>query len=47
MKDWFVWESPRHLMEAQERKAEYENGALKRIFGDLIGDISAGSPSRR
>jgi hypothetical protein len=46
MKDWFVWESPRHLLEAQARKAEYENGALVRIFGDLIGDISAESPSR-
>src|SRR5665647_1783694 len=45
MKDWFVWESPQHLLEAQARKAEYENGALKRIFGDLIGDLSADSPS--
>jgi hypothetical protein len=36
MKDWFVWESPGHLREAQGRKAEYEKEALKKIFGDLI-----------
>lgn len=45
MKDWFVWESPRHLLEAQERKTEYENAALKRIFGDLIGDLPPGAHS--
>jgi hypothetical protein len=36
MKDWFVWEPPKHLREAQARKAEYEHAALKKIFGDLI-----------
>lgn len=39
MKDWFVWESPRHLMEAQAKKTAYEHAALRKIFGDLIGDI--------
>jgi hypothetical protein len=37
MKDWFVWESPQHLLEARTRRTEYEEGALKKIFGDLIG----------
>jgi hypothetical protein len=41
MNDWYVWESPRHLLEAQKQKAEYEHAALKRIFGDLIGDFPA------
>jgi hypothetical protein len=36
MKDWFVWEPPKHLLEAQGKKTEYENEALKKIFGDLI-----------
>jgi len=36
MKGWFVWESPKHLLEAREKKAAYEFGALKKIFGDLI-----------
>jgi len=36
MKGWFVWETPKHLQEAREKKAEYEFLALKRIFGDLI-----------
>jgi hypothetical protein len=36
MKDWFVWESPKHLREAREKKEEYEFDALKKIFGDLI-----------
>lgn len=36
MKDWFVWESPKHLLEAREKKRDYEFEALKRIFGDLI-----------
>jgi hypothetical protein len=36
MKGWFVWEPPKHLQEAREKKAEYEFSALKRIFGDLI-----------
>jgi hypothetical protein len=38
MRDWFVWESPNHLLEAHEHKAEYEKNALKKIFGDLITD---------
>jgi hypothetical protein len=41
MNDWYVWESPRHLLEAQKQKSEYEHAALKRIFGDLIGDVPA------
>jgi hypothetical protein len=41
MKDWFVWEPPKHLQEAQEKKAEYESKALKKIFGDLIEESSA------
>jgi hypothetical protein len=45
MKDWFVWESPRHLMEAQAKKTAYEHAALRRIFGDLIGDIVTDTPS--
>jgi hypothetical protein len=39
MKDWFVWEEPRHLLQAHEKKPEYEKNALKKIFGDLIGDL--------
>jgi len=38
MKDWFVWESPKHLLEAQEKKTNYEKAAITKIFGDLIGD---------
>jgi hypothetical protein len=38
MRDWFVWEEPKHLLEAHEHKEEYEKAALKRIFGDLISD---------
>ncbi len=38
MKDWFVWEGPKHLLEAHENKEEYEKRALKKIFGDLISD---------
>jgi hypothetical protein len=38
MKDWFVWEEPRHLLAAQENINGYEHAALKRIFGDLIPD---------
>jgi len=38
MKDWFVWEPPKHLLEAHEHKDEWEKTALKRIFGDLISD---------
>jgi hypothetical protein len=43
MKDWFVWESPGHLREAQARKGEYENKALKKIFGDLFEESPADS----
>ncbi len=43
MKDWFVWEEPKHLLQAQEMRGEYEKKALKKIFGDLLGD-SWGEP---
>jgi hypothetical protein len=39
MKDWFIWESPKHLIEANKVKGEYEKTALKKIFGDLITDL--------
>ncbi len=38
MKDWFVWEEPKHLLEAHKNKEEFERRALKKIFGDLITD---------
>ncbi len=38
MKDWFIWEKPQHLHVAQEKASEYEQAALKKIFGDLIED---------
>jgi hypothetical protein len=38
MKDWYVWEPPKHLLGSQERKAGYEKEALKKIFGDLLGE---------
>ncbi|MDD1689349.1 MAG: hypothetical protein LUQ66_01660 [Methanoregula sp.] len=38
MRDWYVWEPPRHLLAAHEKKEEYEKNALKKIFGDLITD---------
>ncbi|MCK9581086.1 MAG: hypothetical protein M0Q92_11670 [Methanoregula sp.] len=38
MRDWFVWEEPKHLLAAHEKKEEYEKNALTRIFGDLISD---------
>jgi hypothetical protein len=38
MKDWFIWEEPKHLLKAHEVKGEYEKQALKKIFGDLLGD---------
>jgi len=38
MRDWFVWEEPKHLLKAHEEKEVYEKKALKKIFGDLIGD---------
>jgi len=38
MKDWFVWETPKHLLAAHEHNAEYERNALKKMFGDLLGD---------
>ncbi len=38
MKDWFIWEKPKHLLAAQEQMAIYEQDALKKIFGDLIED---------
>jgi hypothetical protein len=41
MKDWFVWEPPKHLLEAQAKKAAYENEALRKIFGDLIDESPA------
>jgi hypothetical protein len=45
MKDWFVWESPKHLLEAREKKAEYEFEAIKKIFGDLIEKSALGGDS--
>jgi hypothetical protein len=36
MNTWFVWETVRHQQNAAENKNEYEQKALKRIFGDLI-----------
>jgi len=38
MKDWFIWEKPQHLLAAEENMAGYEQGALKRLFGDLLED---------
>ncbi|MDO8874357.1 MAG: hypothetical protein Q7V05_16775 [Methanoregula sp.] len=38
MKDWYVWEEPKHLLMAHDNKEEYEKNALKKIFGDLIAD---------
>jgi hypothetical protein len=38
MKDWFVWEEPKHLLDAHKNKEEFERRALKKIFGDLITD---------
>jgi hypothetical protein len=38
MKDWFIWEKPKHLLAAHEHAATYEQDALKKIFGDLIED---------
>ena len=38
MREWFVWEEPKHLLAAHEVKDKYEKDALKKIFGDLIAD---------
>jgi hypothetical protein len=38
MKDWYVWEPPHHLLDANGKKEAYEKDALKKIFGDLITD---------
>jgi len=38
MKDWYVWEEPKHLLQAHVAKGEYEKKALKKIFGDLLGE---------
>ncbi len=38
MKDWFIWEKPQHLIDAEKYAATYEKAALKKIFGDLIED---------
>lgn len=38
MRGWFVWEEPKHLLNAHENKELYEKDALKKIFGDLIAD---------
>jgi len=38
MKDWFIWEKPQHLLDAEQQAATYEKAALKKIFGDLIED---------
>jgi len=36
MTDWVVWEPVKHMQEAVQNKGEYEQKALRRIFGDLI-----------
>jgi hypothetical protein len=36
MTQWYVWEPVKHLEDAMLNKGEYEQKALKRIFGDLI-----------
>jgi hypothetical protein len=41
MKDWFVWEPPKHLQDAQVRKPVYVHDALRKIFGDLIEEPAA------
>jgi len=38
MKEWYVWENPKHLLMAHDNKEVYEKKALKKIFGDLIAD---------
>jgi hypothetical protein len=38
MKDWYVWDEPKHLLQANQAKGDYEKKALKRIFGDLLGE---------
>ena len=38
MKDWYVWEKPKHLLMAHDNSKDYEKKALKKIFGDLISD---------
>jgi hypothetical protein len=38
MRDWYVWEEPKHLLASHEKKGEWEKKALKKIFGDLISD---------
>jgi hypothetical protein len=38
MKDWFVWDTPRHQRAALEKIDSYEHAALKDIFGDLIAE---------
>jgi len=38
MKDWFIWEKPQHLLDAEREAPGYEAAALKKIFGDLIED---------
>jgi hypothetical protein len=38
MKDWFVWDTPKHQRAALEKVDVYEHAALKEIFGDLIAE---------
>jgi len=38
MKDWFIWEKPQHLLDAEQQAVTYEKAALRKIFGDLIED---------
>jgi hypothetical protein len=38
MRDWYVWEEPKHLLASHEKKGDWEKNALKKIFGDLISD---------
>jgi hypothetical protein len=38
MKNWYVWDTPQHLLEAHEKNEMYEKDAVKKIFGDLVTD---------
>jgi len=38
MREWFVWETPKHILDAHDNNKAYERDALKKIFGDLITD---------
>jgi hypothetical protein len=38
MQEWFIWDSPAHLLAEHENQEGYEREALKKIFGDLVSD---------